>query len=89
MIKTYKILYEEKYLKQIKKIPKTYQKKVREKVKILAENPFPDGHIKLLSSEKLYRVRIGPYRVIYTVKNENLIILIMTLGHRKDVYKMI
>jgi len=53
----------------------------------LAENPRPDGVVKLKGADNEYRIRIGDYRVRYEIGDEELIILLLQCKHRKDVYK--
>ena len=52
----------------------------------LTANPFPAGVKKLIGSERTYRIREGSYRVIFTVVASSLVIEIIRVGHRKDVY---
>jgi mRNA interferase RelE/StbE len=56
-------------------------------VEALADNPFPPGNIKLSGSERSYRIRVGDYRILYDVFSGSLLIEIVKVGHRKDVYK--
>jgi len=56
-------------------------------VEELAVNPYPQGCAKISGSERAYRVRVGDYRVIYEVVDDRLIIEVITVGHRRDVYK--
>ena len=72
--------------KEIRDLPKPYLVKILKIIKSLATNPHPAGSIKLTSVEA-YRVRVGPYRVVYQVENEKLVILIVRVGHRKEIYK--
>lgn len=85
----YNIQYDKKYIKDLEKIPKPFRRLIHEKVVALALNPRPEGSIKLQGSNKipLYRLRCGDYRVIYTIKDEVLLILILELGHRKEIYR--
>ena len=53
----------------------------------LAENPFPPGCTKLTGSERTYRIRVGDYRILYDVFSGRLLIEVVKIGHRKDVYK--
>jgi mRNA interferase RelE/StbE len=53
----------------------------------LTENPFPPGCIKLSGSERSYRIRVGNYRILYDVHSGRLIIEVIKVGHRKDVYE--
>ena len=52
----------------------------------LAEEPYPRGCVKLRGSEDFWRVRVGSYRIIYHVEDELLVIVIVKVGPRKDVY---
>ncbi len=53
----------------------------------LKNNPRPYGIIKLKGTESLYRIRVGEYRVIYQILDDVLLILVVKIGHRKDVYR--
>ncbi|MBI3258291.1 MAG: type II toxin-antitoxin system RelE/ParE family toxin [Ignavibacteriae bacterium] len=84
----YKIQIAESAEKSLAKIPKRDRSKIIEKIESLKEDSRPTGYIKLKGSSKvaLYRIRYGDYRMVYTVKDENLIILILEIGNRKEVY---
>ncbi len=73
--------------KRLKKIPKKDVAKIVAVIQALSVNPFPEGCRKLSGEENVYRVRQGLYRVIYEVKKNELIILVLKIGHRKDVYR--
>lgn len=77
-----------KIKKIIQNLPKDNKNKIYEKIEALAENPRPMGHIKLKGSdnEPEYRIRSGNYRIIYKIKDHKLIVLIIDVGHRKDIY---
>lgn len=83
----FKLLISSTAEKRLKKIPKKDVVKIVELIQALASNPFPSGCRKLAGEEATYRVRQGLYRVIYEVKNKELTILVLKLGHRKDIYK--
>jgi mRNA interferase RelE/StbE len=53
----------------------------------LAENPRPQGIKKLSSEEDKYRLRVGDYRIIYQIREKSLLVLIVRIGHRSDVYR--
>ncbi len=72
--------------KSLAKIPADYQEKIILSIRKLAEEPFPPGSIKL-SGRDAWRIRIGTYRVIYEVHQDVLSILVVLVGHRKDIYK--
>lgn len=73
--------------KSLKKIPKKDLQKIVEAIQVLAISPFPDGCRKLRGEEDVYRVRQGNYRIIYEVIDSRLIVLVLKIGHRKDIYK--
>ena len=64
-------------------------KKIVEDIKDLAENPFPNGYKKLKGEDDAYRIRVGSYRVLYTVEDAELLIEVFRVGPRGDVYKHI
>ena len=83
----YKIEISSSAEKSLKKIPKKDISKIVEAIQKLAISPFPDGSRKLRGEEGAYRIRQGNYRIIYEVIEKKLIILVLKLGHRKEVYK--
>ena len=63
-------------------------KKIRKAILSLADDPFPPGSLKLeATKEKLYRVRKGDYRIIYSVNHNIITITILKIAHRSDAYK--
>jgi mRNA interferase RelE/StbE len=83
----YRIEFSPAAERQFKKIPKEVQIRLKHRIDILAENPFPRGVKKLSAEETLYRLRLGDYRIVYQVQGKALLILILKLGHRKNVYR--
>lgn len=83
----YKIEISSSAEKTLKKIPKKDILKVVQTIQQLAIDPHPQGSRKLQGEENVYRVRQGNYRVIYEVQNKKLLILVLKIGHRKDIYK--
>lgn len=57
------------------------------KIQELEENPRPFGLKKLVAEENLYRIRVGDYRIIYQIQDKILLILVIKIGHRKDIYR--
>jgi mRNA interferase RelE/StbE len=53
----------------------------------LAENPYPPGCKKLAGDEGFWRIRVGDYRVVYTVIQSKLVVLVVKIGHRREVYR--
>jgi mRNA interferase RelE/StbE len=65
---------------------KLYQR-LREALDALEENPRPVNSVKLQGEEELYRVRVGDYRIVYQIQDRQLIVLVVQMGHRREVYR--
>jgi mRNA interferase RelE/StbE len=87
MSKKYQVVFEKRYVKDLKHVHPSYHKAILEMSLSLGVNPRPDGYIKLKGSDNLFRVKVGPYRIIYTIQDHKLIVLILEIGDRKDIYK--
>ncbi|GAB5465362.1 MAG: hypothetical protein Kapaf2KO_07980 [Candidatus Kapaibacteriales bacterium] len=81
----YKVLLERKAQKRLSKIPSPYYEKIKSAILELAKNPIPFGHIKL-TGRPAYRIRIADYRVIYEIHKDKLIVKVIDVGHRKEIY---
>ncbi len=73
--------------RELRRLDRSVIPRIHETVRLLAENPYPQGCRKLQGCEDAYRVRVGDYRVIYEVVEQRLIIEIVRVRHRKDVYR--
>ena len=89
MTKNYKIELKKSAAKEFKKLPKDIYEKALEAFKFLSQNPFSEilKIKKMKGVDFLYRIRIGDYRMIYEVSTTKLIIIIIKISNRKDVYK--
>ena len=87
-MRVYSIEYKKTALKEMTKLPKNIAAAIDSVIYGLRVNPRPHGYIKLKGNNKLYRIRSGDYRIIYEIKNNVLVILIVTIGHRKDIYRL-
>ena len=56
-------------------------------IEALADDPRPSGCRKLAGSERTWRIRVGDYRVVYEIEDELLVVLVMRVRHRRDVYR--
>lgn len=83
----YKIIVSLTAEKTLKKLPKKDLNKIIELIQTLATLPRPRGCRKLSGEEDSYRIRQGNYRIIYEIRDQTLIILILKVGHRKDIYR--
>ncbi len=65
---------------------KLYQR-LRETIDVLKENPRPVDCTKLQGEDELYRVRVGDYRIVYQIQDRQLIVLVVQIGHRREIYR--
>ncbi|WP_446010181.1 type II toxin-antitoxin system RelE family toxin [Candidatus Electrothrix sp.] len=83
----YDIEFRPAVLKSLKPFPKQDLVRIKKKIEELAENlPNPD-QTKMKGNNPFHKVRSGNYRIIYTIEEKRLVILIVKIGHRKDVYR--
>lgn len=73
--------------KQLKKLPENIKLQIEEKIQELANNPRPNGVVKLEGEEDTYRVRVSKYRILYEIKDDLLIVKVVKISHRRDVYR--
>ena len=74
--------------RQLKKLDTSTRRKVTRRIDRLAEDPRPSGVVKLTDAHPpIYRVREGQFRVLYTVVDEKLLVLIVRVAHRSDAYR--
>lgn len=72
--------------KELQKLPAQIQQRIREAIYELADNPRPPGCKKLQGRDD-YRITVGDYRVIYEIDDDNQVVTIWRVGHRKGVYR--
>lgn len=73
--------------RQLKTLDKPLQQRITKRLTRLGDNPRPHGVDKLAGEDNLYRVREGEYRIIYTIQDKELIVLVVKIRHRKEVYR--
>lgn len=83
----YSITYKPSAAKALRKIDRQHQQAIITAIDALVHQPRPDGVKKLQGGEGEYRLRVGSYRIIYDIKDHELVILVLHLGHRKDIYR--
>ena len=79
------VLWSGKSVKQLKKLDKTTARRIRDKIEDIKENPFPA--VLRLENSKFYRLRVGNYRVILDLQQGKLIIFVVEMGNRENIYK--
>ncbi len=82
----YLVLLKKSAEKELGKLPLPAVMNVRDKIRELASSLFPTGHKKLKGFTNQYRIRSGSYRIIYSVYSKQLVIEILKIGDRKDIY---
>jgi mRNA interferase RelE/StbE len=84
----YAVAILESALKQLQKLPAGDQRRIRERIDQLADTPRPAAAKKLAGgSEELWRIRSGDYRIIYTIVDRELVVTVVRVGNRQDVYR--
>lgn len=84
---SYSIQLTSKAQKSLKKLEKRILIKIASLIDSLQDSPRPNGVKKMKGHDNRYRVREGDYRVVYQIDDGQLLILIIDLGHRKDIYR--
>lgn len=83
----YRIEFVKQAAKQFKALPFHVQQRLKPKIDALAKEPRSAGTIKLSGQDDLYRIRVGDYRIIYSIEDNQLLILVVKIGHRRDIYR--
>ena len=73
--------------RELFKLPGNVSRRVEDAISALADDPRPAGARTLTGEGDLYRVRVGGYRVVYSVQDDVLLVLVVKVGHRRDVYR--
>ena len=83
---SYELVFRNSVAKELRAFPKQDVKRIMQRIQSLTNDPRPPGCEKLSSLER-YRVRQGVYRILYEIKDARLIVLVVKVGHRRDVYR--
>lgn len=83
----YKLEFLPAAARQLRKLSPTVQQQLSDDIEELKKNPYPVG-CKKLAGISGWRIRSGNYRVIYKIQDEILLIVVLNLGHRKDIYRL-
>ena len=81
----YNLLYSESASKQIKKLDKELRLRIFSSLEIIRIRPYP--HVKKLVGNPYFSFRVGDYRIILDIKEDKLIILVIEVGHRRNIYQ--
>jgi mRNA interferase RelE/StbE len=83
----YRIEFAPAATRQFKKLSRDLQVRIGSKIDSLATTPRPSGVRKLEGKHSLYRIRVGNYRVIYEIQDKILLVLVLAVGQRADIYR--
>jgi mRNA interferase RelE/StbE len=83
----YRVEWKASALKELKRIERDTVPRILATVEALASDPRPSGCRKLAGASMTYRLRVGRYRVVYTVEDERLVVQVIRVGHRGAVYQ--
>lgn len=82
----YRVTFKKSVAKDLRTIPKKDLKRILRRIEELTEEPLPPGAEKLTGQER-YRLRQGAYRILYEIVHETLLVTVVKVGHRRNVYK--
>ena len=83
----YSVEFRPAVLKRLRRLPKKDLRKIKNKIDHLAENLPDPAMTKMKGNNPFYKVRSGDYRIVYQILEDRLVILVVKVGHRKDIYK--
>lgn len=84
---TYQVLVSRQAHKALAGLPRKEQRRIAVAIDLLADHPRPPKCIALQGERDIYRIRVGDYRIVYFVQDDRLIIEVIRIGHRRDVYR--
>ena len=83
---SYELVFARSVAKDLRAFPKADVKRILQRIRPLADDPRPPGCEKLSGQER-YRIRQGVYRIVYSIDDAILTVLVVKVGHRRDVYR--
>ncbi|MCE5279261.1 MAG: type II toxin-antitoxin system RelE/ParE family toxin [Planctomycetaceae bacterium] len=84
---SYRIEFRPAALRQMRRIPKVFKARLMTAIAALSHTPRPPGSVQLAGPDDFHRIRVGDYRVIYLIHDRVLLICVVRIGHRRDVYR--
>jgi mRNA interferase RelE/StbE len=84
---SYRIEFRPAALRELRRIPKPFNARLMTAIAALAEMPRPPGCVRLQGPEGFHRVRVGDYRIVYLIEDRALLICVVRIGHRREVYR--
>lgn len=83
----YRVEVARRAVKALAALPRAEQRRVEAAIELLAETPRPPGCVAMSGERSTYRVRVGSYRIVYEVHDDVLVVQVMRVGHRREVYR--
>jgi mRNA interferase RelE/StbE len=84
----FRLSFKASVAKDLRQIPKHDVQSILQRIERLADDPRPNGSEKLSGQER-YRVRQGTYRIVYEIREQELVVMVVKIGHRRDVYRFL
>jgi mRNA interferase RelE/StbE len=85
----YTIEYKPAATRQLRALPTEIRSRVQDAIEALADNPWPPRVKKMEGRENRWRIPIGDYRVVYEIRSHVLLVLIVAVGHRREIYRLL
>lgn len=82
----FEVIFRQSVAKDLRQIPQKDIKRILKRIEALRSEPRPPG-VEKLSDQDKYRIRQGVYRILYEIRNNELIVVVVKIGHRRDVYR--
>lgn len=83
----YSITYKPSAAKALRKIHPSDRLRIKEAIEDLARDPRPQGYVQLSGGDGECRIRVGQYRVVYDIEDQDLVVLVLRVGHRREIYR--
>jgi mRNA interferase RelE/StbE len=83
---SYELSFKRSVAKDLRELPKQDVKRILQRLRALRDDPRPPG-CERLSGQERYRVRQGVYRIVYEIHDDVLVVTVVKVGHRRDVYR--
>ncbi|MGI8815053.1 MAG: type II toxin-antitoxin system RelE family toxin [Pseudonocardia sp.] len=84
---TYRVSLAPSAAPQLRKFDPQVRRRVQAAIELLAVNPRPPAAIPLVGGAGEWRVRTGDYRIVYEIEDNRLLVLVLSVGHRRDIYR--
>lgn len=84
---TYRIELSPTAVRQLRRLDRTAQRRVQAAIELLADEPRPSGAKQLVGGAGEWRVRTGDYRIVYEIRDQVLLVLVVAVGHRREIYR--